>query len=78
MAAKYLQNKFKKCVFNNLGKWLHISTVMASKKIYIYIYICEHNQKWTPYLFQNDVALHSEPYWKQENGAADINVLVLH
>ena len=41
-------NKFKKCVFHNLGKWLHISTVTVSKKIslslsslslYIYIYI---------------------------------------
>ena len=38
----------------------------------------EHSRKCTPYLFQNDIALHSEPYWKQENGAADINVLVLH
>ena len=29
------------------------------------------------FLFQNDVALYFEPYWKQEK-AADINVLVLH
>ena len=29
------------------------------------------------YLFQNDVALHFKPYWKQEN-ATDINILVLH
>ena len=31
----------------------------------------EHSQKLTPYLFQNDVALYFEPYWKREN-AIDI------
>ena len=35
------------------------------------------SQKWTPYLFQNDAALHFQIYWKQEN-VADINFLVLH
>ena len=30
-----------------------------------------------PYLILNDVALHFQPYWKQEN-VADINFLVLH
>ena len=33
--------------------------------------IKEHSQKVTPYLFQNDVVLYFESYWKQEN-AADI------
>ena len=32
----------------------------------------EHSQKLTLYLFQNNVALYFEPYWKQDN-AADIN-----
>ena len=30
-----------------------------------------HRQKLSPYLFQNDVALYFDPYWKIEN-AADI------
>ena len=33
--------------------------------------------KMNPYLFQNDVALHFELYWKQEN-TADIHFLVLN
>ena len=37
MATKYLHNK--KCVFNNFGKYSHIITLTALKKIYIYIYI---------------------------------------
>ena len=37
----------------------------------------EYSQKWTQFLFQNDVALYFEPYWKQGN-AADINVFVVH
>ena len=32
----------------------------------------EHSQELTPYLFQNDVALYFEPFWKQNN-AEDIN-----
>ena len=34
--------------------------------------IKKHSQKLTPYLFQNDVVLYFEFYWKQEN-VADIN-----
>ena len=41
----------------------------------MYKKIAEHSQKWTPVLFQNDVALCFEPYWKQEN-AVDMNFLV--
>ena len=29
----------------------------------------EHSQKLTPYLFQNDVVLYLESYWKRENVA---------
>ena len=36
------------------------------------ILISKHSKKSTPYLFQNDVVLYFEPYWKQEN-VADIN-----
>ena len=32
----------------------------------------EHSQKLTPYLFQNDVALYFESYWKHKN-VTDIN-----
>ena len=32
----------------------------------------EHSQKLTPYLFQNNVVLYFESYWKREN-EADIN-----
>ena len=41
----------------------------------MYKKIAEHSQKWTPVLFQNDVALYFEPYWKQEN-AADMNFVL--
>ena len=34
------------------------------------MYVYEHSQKWTSFLFQNDVILYIEPYWKQENAAA--------
>ena len=44
---------------------------------FINLYIFEHSQKWTPVLFQNDVVLYFELYWKQEN-VTDINFLVLH
>ena len=33
----------------------------------------EHSQKLTPDLFQNDVALYFESYWKREN-VTDINI----
>ena len=39
--------------------------------------LAEHSQKRAPVLFQKDVALYFELYWKQEN-APDIIFLVLH
>ena len=42
----------------------------------IWIYLIDvpdqYSQKSTPYLFQNNVALYLEPYWKQDN--ADIKL----
>ena len=35
-------------------------------------FVNKHSEKLNPYLFQNDVALYFEVYWRQEN-AADIS-----
>ena len=45
---------------------------LPSSWVWNILQIKEHSQKSTPYLFQNDVVLYIEYYWKRET-EADIN-----